>query len=57
MAQDGDGWTPTVWRAALGGQQLHVATHACTLAQLVGVRQVRERCLDDESVKHYSSGV
>ncbi len=57
MARDGDGWMLTAWRAALGGQRLHVATHTRTLTQLLGVRQVRERCLGDESVKHYSSGV
>lgn len=57
MARDGDGWTQTVWQAALGRQRLCVTTHTRTLTQLLGVRQVRERCSGDESVKHYSSGV
>lgn len=57
QASDGDGWTLALRRAALGGQRLNVATHTHTLTQLLGERQVRERCLGDESVKHYSSGV
>lgn len=57
MARDGDGWTPAVWRAALGRQRLHDATHTRALTQLLGVWQVRRRCLGDESVKHYSSGM
>lgn len=57
QASDGDGWTLALRRAALGGQRLNVATHTHTLTQLLGERQVRERCLGDESVKHYSSSV